>query len=70
MSIIDNPLVHDTPKALNGIEVGCIGRQEVQLNAAFKTFKPWLKILGKMVTRIVDYDVNCRLLGVVFLYLF
>ena len=70
MSIMDNPLVHDTPKALNGIEVGCIGRQEVQFHAALRTFKPWLKILGMMVPRIVDFDVNCRHLGVVFLYLF
>ena len=65
-----NPLVHDTPKALNGIEVGRVGRQEVQFHAPLRTFKSWLKYLGMMVTRIVDYDVNYGLRVVVFFNLF
>ena len=63
MFIMGNPLVHDTPKALNGIEVGRVGRQEVDFHPALRTFKPWLKLLGMVVTRIVEYDVNCQCLG-------
>ena len=47
-----------------------LGRQEVQFYPALRTFKPWLKHLGMMVTRFLDYDVKCRCLGVFFLYLF
>ena len=50
MSIMGNALVHDTPKTLNGTEVGRVGRQEVQFHAPLRTFKPWLKYLGMMVT--------------------
>ena len=55
---MSNPQVHDSPKALNGIEMGRVGWQEVQFHATLRTFKPWLKYLGMMVTCIVEYDVN------------
>ena len=70
MSIMGNPLVHDSPKVLNGIEVGRVGRQEVQFHTVLRTIKPWLKHLRKMVTRIVEYDVNCGRVRVVLLNLF
>ena len=50
--------------------MGRVGRQEVQFHAQLRTLKSWLKYLGMMVTRIVDYDVNYGLRVVVFLNLF
>ena len=70
MSTMDNAFVHDTPKALNGIEVGRVGRLGVQFHAALRKFKPWLRLLGKKIRRIVEYGVNCGFLGEVFLNLF
>ena len=66
MSIMGDPLVHNAPKSLKSIKVGRVGRQEVQLCAQLRSFKPWLKYIGMIVTtRIVEHDVNCDLRRVV-----
>ena len=52
------------------IEVGRVGRQEVQFHAALRTFQPWLKYLGMMATCIVEHDVGHAHRGVDFLNLF
>ena len=55
MSIVGNPLVHNSPKALDGIEVRRVGRKEVQFHVPLRTFNPWLKYLGMMVG-----NVHCQ----------
>ena len=58
MSIMGNPLVHETPKRLNGIEMRRVWRQEVEFYTTSRSIKPWLKQLGMMIARIVEDDVN------------
>ena len=67
---MSNPHVHDSPKALNRIEVVRVGLQEVQFHATLSTFNPWLKYLGMLVTCIVEYDVNHTHRGLGILNLF
>ena len=50
--------------------MGRVGWQEMQFHATLRTFRPWLKYLGMMVTCIVEYDVNFTHRGVNFLNLF
>ena len=58
MLIMGNPLVHETPKRLNGIEMRRVWRQEVEFYTTSRSIKPWLKQLGMMIARIVEDDVN------------
>ena len=58
MSFMGNPLVHETPKRLNGIEMRRVWRQEVEFYTTSRSIKPWLKQLGMMIAHIVEDDVN------------
>ena len=44
------------PHALNGVEIGTVGRQEVQTYDILMGFKPWAEVLGVVPTGVVDDD--------------
>ena len=70
MAIMGDAFVHDTPKALNRVEMRGVCRQELQLHPTFGAVQPWLEYPGMVITRIVDKNMDGRFGRVVALRLF
>lgn len=55
---------HDVPQRLDGIEIGRMGGQEMQLDAAARPLQPLLDRSGAMGGRIVENDMNAAFAGI------
>ena len=56
--VVGDVFVHQAPQPLDGIEMGTIGRKEVQHDRAPRHRKPLFDDLGMMIAGVVDKDVD------------
>jgi hypothetical protein len=63
VSVVGRALMHEAPASLDRIEVGTIGRDEVQHALATLPLEPFTHALGMMVAGIVQVDMDPSFLG-------
>ena len=63
VSVVGRVLMHEAPASLDRIEVGTIGRDEVQHALATLLLEPFTHALGMMVAGIVQVDMDPSFLG-------
>jgi len=56
--VVGDVFVHQAPQPLDGIEMGTIGRKEVQHDLAPGRRKPLFDDVGMMIAGVVDKDVD------------
>ena len=56
--VVSDVFVHQAPQAFDGIEMGTVGRKEVQHDFALSRRKPLFDDVGLVIAGVVDKDVD------------